>query len=137
MFRFHNLKIGLRLFLSLYFKFFLWGTNWKFNCKEESSTIPSGEHAHPKGKSRNNVHLGSKIDINTCPLSGAGVNRVSVRLEKEPEPTGQRAIVARLLSPFEDRHSLGLIFHVTIELLQVTIRPLTHHIEPNSLRTSW
>ena len=92
---------------------------------------------HPKGKSRNNVHLGSKIDINTCPFSGAGVNRVFVRLEKEPEPTGQRAIVARLLSPFEDRHSLGLIFHVTIELLQVTIRPLTHHIEPNSLRTSW
>jgi uncharacterized membrane protein len=32
---------------------------------------------------------------------------------------------------------LGLTFHVIIELLRVTIRPLTSHIEPNSFRTSW
>ena len=33
------------------------------------------------------------------PFSGAGVNRVSVRLDNEPVPTGQRVISSRLLSP--------------------------------------
>ena len=34
----------------------------------------------------------------------AGVNRVYVRLNNEPEPTRQRAIGSRLLSPFGNRH---------------------------------
>ena len=34
----------------------------------------------------------------------AGVNRVSIPLDNEPKPTGQRAIVSRLLSPFGNRH---------------------------------
>ena len=51
------------------------------------------------------VKLVLKIDMNTCLLlRGAGVNRVFVRLDNEPEPTGQRAIVSRLLSPFGNRH---------------------------------
>jgi len=37
----------------------------------------------------------------------AGVNKVSVRLDNELVPTGQRAIGARLLSPFGNRHYSG------------------------------
>jgi hypothetical protein len=37
----------------------------------------------------------------------------------------------------EMMHILGLTFHVTAELVQVTIRPLPHQPESNSLRTSW
>ena len=32
------------------------------------------------------------------------MNKVSVRLDNEPVSTGQRAIGARILSPFENRH---------------------------------
>jgi len=37
-------------------------------------------------------------------LYKAGMNKVSVHLNNEPVSTGQRAIGARLLSPFENRH---------------------------------
>ena len=36
------------------------------------------------------------------------MNRVSVRIGKEPLPTGQRDFVTRLLPPFESRHFSNL-----------------------------
>jgi hypothetical protein len=54
--------------------------------------------------------LSKQMDIDRyehLPLKGASVNRVFVHLDNEPEPTGQRAIVSRLLSPFENRHFIN------------------------------
>ena len=45
------------------------------------------------------------------------MNRVSVRLDNEPEPTWQRAISSRLLSPFGNRHFSNYVHQVMVPRL--------------------